>query len=151
MIVYRLSSRKYAHILSGEGAKRQTSNRWNSFGTPMLYTAESTALAALELHQYLPPVMINLNLVLLEIEVPEVAPLIVEADFFDSEWTRRKRVSQALGDHFVNENKYLVMKVPSAWVYACFNYLINPLHPRFNQVKIKKTLDFSPQGHLFNP
>ena len=47
MLLYRISKSKYAKDLSGEGARR-AGGRWNFKGTPVVYTADSTALATLE-------------------------------------------------------------------------------------------------------
>ena len=42
------------------------------------------------------------------------------------------------GDKLVQERKYLALKVPSAVTQGDFNYLINPHHEMFEQVKIVK-------------
>ncbi len=47
-----------------------------------------------------------------------------------------------LGDKFLKEQKFLVLKVPSATVQGEFNYLINPRHKNFNQIKILKMRKF---------
>lgn len=150
MIVYRLCNTKYANDISGEGARRQTSNRWNSLGTPMLYTCESTALCAVELHQYIPPAFHPKNYVLLKIEIPKNDVLTIDKTFFINEnWIDNKHITQSIGDQFVNENKFLVMKVPSAMVTACFNFLINPNHKDLKKVKIINTIEFPIKGKLF--
>ena len=48
MIVFRLSKNIYANDLTGKGAEIY-GGRWNSVGTPMIYTAESRALCAVEI------------------------------------------------------------------------------------------------------
>lgn len=47
MLLYRIAEEQFARDLSGAGA-RLYGGRWNPKGVPMLYTAESVALAALE-------------------------------------------------------------------------------------------------------
>ncbi len=47
MEVYHIGSPKYASQLTGEGAKLH-GGRWNSIGTPCIYTSESIALCVLE-------------------------------------------------------------------------------------------------------
>jgi RES domain-containing protein len=45
-------------------------------------------------------------------------------------------ITQKIGDQFILQGKYLVMKVPSAVVPGDFNYLINPRHPEFGRIEI---------------
>ena len=47
MLPYRTAEEQFARDLSGDGA-RTYGGRWNSKGTPLIYTSESVALAALE-------------------------------------------------------------------------------------------------------
>jgi RES domain-containing protein len=151
MIVYRVCGAKYSTIISGEGARKQKNNRWNSFGTPMVYTSESPALCAVEMHQYLPPSFPPMGYTLLEIEIPDTEPLVIGNSFFENvSWIGNLRNSQSLGDYFIRENQYLVMKVPSAMISSCYNYLINPNHQDFNQVKIINTMTFPIAGKLFD-
>ena len=150
MIVYRVCGSKYSNNISGESSKKQKNNRWNSFGTPMLYTSDSPALCAVEIHQYLPPSFVPKQYSLLQIEIPDEDILLVDASFFESEkWIDEISITQTLGDFFIQENKFLVMKVPSAMISACFNYLINPNHKDFSKVKIIESLAFPIEGKLF--
>src|SRR5689334_1368870 len=47
MEVYHIGTKKFASQLTGEGAKLH-GGRWNSIGTPCIYTAESISLCVLE-------------------------------------------------------------------------------------------------------
>lgn len=69
MKVYRLTKRKYANDLTGQGAK-VVGGRWNSKGNSILYTASSVSLALLEVLVHL-PVYSNLDFVIVEIEIPD--------------------------------------------------------------------------------
>ncbi|VAW28800.1 hypothetical protein MNBD_BACTEROID06-1330, partial [hydrothermal vent metagenome] len=53
MVVYRLTKAKYAKKLSGLGASKSSTHRWNSRGTSMLYTSQSRALAVSEVAAHL--------------------------------------------------------------------------------------------------
>ena len=152
MIVYRVCSSKYSDNISGESSRKQRSNRWNSYGTPMLYTSDSPALCAVEMYQYIPPSFVPLDYSLLKIEIPDADPLLVDGSFFtDPNWIYNTKTTQSIGDYFINENKYLIMKVPCAMITDhCFNYLINPMHEDFKEVKILETLSFPVDGKLFN-
>ncbi len=151
MKVYRLAGANYKHDISGLGAAKIHTNRWNSFGTRILYTSESPALCAVELHKIFPPNVLIKNYHLLEIKIPDTKPLTIDQSFFDikGNWTKNIYLTQQLGDYFITENKDLVLQVPSVWIQHCFNYLINPFHPDFNKVKIVKTYPFPFVGKLF--
>ena len=151
MYVYRLSGERYKNDLSGFGAAKQHGNRWNSYGTQMLYTSESPALCAVELHKVYPPNIFIKNFYLLEIQIPNTEPLLVSDEFFDKEglWQRNINLTQQIGDFFIEDNQDLILKVPSVWIHNCFNYLINPHHKDFKKVKIIKTYPFPFSGKLF--
>jgi RES domain-containing protein len=57
--------------------------------------------------------------------------------------------TQLIGDKFLKEQKFLVLKVPSATVQGEFNYLINPRHKNFNHIKIVKIENFNFDERLF--
>ncbi|MGB0949941.1 MAG: RES family NAD+ phosphorylase, partial [Marinirhabdus sp.] len=141
---------KYNNDISGNGARKQYSNRWNSYGTPMLYTAESAALCAVELNKAYSPYSKLLNYYLLEIETPNQKPLLIDAAFYEEDWINNIQTSKLLGDFFVNENEFLTLKVASVWIQNCYNYLINPNHKDFNKVKIIAKYSFPFTGKLFN-
>ncbi len=150
MRVYRLSGEKYKNDISGKGASKQHGNRWNSYGTSMLYTSESRALCAVELHKVFPPNLPILNYFLLEIYVPKCEVLQIDSSFFKKdEWVTNLSITQQLGDYFINQKEFLIMKVPSVWIENCFNYLINPLHKDFRKVKISSVSPFPMSGKLF--
>ena len=67
------------------------------------------------------------------------------------DWRSFPHVSstQAIGDKFISDAKYLVMRVPSAVVPGDFNYLINPSHKDFSKVKLLKTESFQFDERLF--
>src|ERR1039457_939854 len=128
MIVYRLSKSKYSKDLSGAGAEK-TGRRWNSKGTPMLYTSGSRALCVAEIAVHMPLGLMPQDYQLITIELPEKTSML-EIDPKDLEpgWYSfpALKVTQNTGDDFIRQSKYLVMKAPSAVVQGDFNYLINP-------------------------
>lgn len=69
MLLDRLAKTSRATDLTGEGAKR-AGGRWNFAGTPVIYTAQSGALAILEVLQYAQESDIRLFFVL-TIDVPD--------------------------------------------------------------------------------
>jgi len=147
MFVYCLTKQKYAGTLSGKGAAMSV-NRWNSKGVEMIYTAESRALALVEVLVHLPLQLVPSDFMMMRIEIPDSIKLEkLDINLLPANWHSFPYMTktQYLGDRFIAEKKAVVLKVPSAIVSGDFNYLINPYHPDFNKIKI---LEVSP--FLFN-
>lgn len=142
MLVYRISRTKFAADLSGEGA-RLYGGRWNPKGIPCLYTAASISLAVLEFS-----VHANMD------ELPRalsIATIKIPDDFHDlrietlpGDWNRwpSPASTRDLGGSLLYSQKDLVIRVPSTVIPKEFNYLINPLHSHFKQVKLMSVEDF---------
>ena len=151
MIVYRLSKEKYKDDLSGIGAEK-FGGRWNNKGTRMVYTSDSRALSNLEVAVHVALKSMPRNYFLTAVELPD--KLIVAYDqkrLKDKDWKSNPPIdfTQSEGDAFITADKILVLKVPSAIVQGDFNYLINPLHEQFGQVKILYSESFSFDERLF--
>lgn len=141
MKVYRIERKKYLDTtLSGIGASMTAGYRWNSLNTKLVYTAESRALATLEISVHL-----DLSEDLpgdryyVEIEIPDdLVILEVITEDLPLHWDAKPPVTttQVIGDDFVNQNEAAVLKVPSSIVPPEYNYLINPLHPDSKKIKI---------------
>jgi len=151
MKVYRLSKSKFAGDLSGRGAEI-AGGRWNSKGTPLIYTSQSRALCLVEIAVHLPVGIIPRDYVLIEIEIPDEAEIqLTKENLLPSDWNSfpHSPVTQKLGDNFVKKNRCLILKVPSAVVSGDFNYQINPRHLQINQVLIVSTEPFGFDERLF--
>ncbi len=151
MIVYRLCKSKYSNDLSGNGAEK-SGGRWNSKGVAMLYTSNSRALCTTEIAAHTPLGILPLDYFLISIEVPDTVIFCeIEIAKLSSNWSDYPptKSTQKLGDKFITENKYLLMKVPSAIVQGEFNFLFNPHHKNFKQVKIVNAESFKFNSRLF--
>ncbi len=151
MKVYRLSRKKYSAELSGKGAA-MVGGRWNSRGTEIIYTAQSRALAMAEVAVHLSIATLPSDFVMVEIEIPPAtAVLEVETKDLPKNWNAfpYHPKTQDFGDIFVPEKKACVLKVPSAVVKEDFNYLINPGHPEFKEIKILRISNFPFDNRLF--
>lgn len=151
MVVYRLSRKKYAHELSGKGAALM-GNRWNSKGVEMIYTSDSRALAMAEVAVHLTLATLPTDFVLLEILLPENSSILeLNIQTLSKNWNAFPHYleTQLIGDQFIRDNVFAVMKVPSAVVQGDFNYLINPYHSQFNKIKISAQLPFLFDQRLF--
>jgi RES domain-containing protein len=151
MIVYRLSKEAFKNDLSGKGAEK-AGGRWNSKGVAMLYTGESRALCTAELAVHLPLGIVPKDYFLVSIEFPDsISMLTTDVADLPSGWKSfpHPHFTQEIGNQFISERKYLVMKVPSAVVQGDHNYLFNPSHHLFSQVHILSTEFYGFDERLF--
>lgn len=150
MMVYRLSRSVYATDLSGRGAELY-GGRWNFKGRPMLYTGENRSLCMVEIAVHTPLGLTPDDYWLIEIELPENQTIEINPTDLPLNWQLgiNMNYTQSLGDAFLRKAEKLILKVPSAVVQGEFNYLINPLHPKIDQVKIQKTEAFIFDERLF--
>ena len=153
--VWRIEKSEYLKtFLSGEGA-RLYGGRWNNKGTPVVYTSESIALAAWEKYIHvnrtqkgvIPLAAVNLNLV--RIMIPEDIE-IVDITKFATNWKNDLAFSKDIGSNWAISKKTIALKVPSRLLPKCFNYILNPLHPKLSKVVIKDVEKFSFDPRIWN-
>ncbi len=133
-----VQGRDRARDLNGTGAFRW-GGRWNSKGVYMLYTSENSSLALLESLVHFDEGETPPQLYSIELEIPDNAPVYMLPDSeYNKDWLKISLLeNQKQGDHWMEESKYLAIKVRSAINSAEYNYLLNPVFPRYhNLVKI---------------
>jgi RES domain-containing protein len=151
MIVYRLCKQAYIHDLSGHGAEIN-GGRWNNKGLSVLYTANSRALAVLEVAVHVPLGIIPINYYMTAIEIPDGLSMIkINISELPKNWNRNPivKATQHIGDDFLKSNTDLILQVPSATVPGDYNFLINPRHPDFKELKIILNEPFEFDSRLF--
>lgn len=143
---YRLVEDKHSRTaFDGEGA-RLFGGRWNSKGTPVVYTSDSLALCCLEILVHLPSYDFLKTYVYMKVLFD--SKLVSDAKVVDG-WDARpvSRISQSIGDKWVKEGTSAVLRVPSVIVPDGDNFLINFSHPDANRIKISDpiSLDVDPR------
>jgi RES domain-containing protein len=138
MIVYRISNELYKEDISGNGAALNGS-RWNSKNTRMLYTGEYISLAILESLVHLRNVDIPDRQYLMQIQLPDIDFSEIKESKIKNNWQKNLSYTQWMGDQFILASQSLLLKVPSAIVPQEHNFLVNPLHAEFKNVKVVKT------------
>lgn len=141
MIVYRLARLPYVNDLSGYGASLSATNRWNSKGNHMLYTASNRALAFAEVYVHLRLYRIPSDMMMASIKLPDdvnLTTLQLDKDIRDYRLTEL----QQLGDQFIANQFQFAIRVPSVVVPGEFNVLINPSHPDMEQLAIEDVRPF---------
>lgn len=98
--------------------------RWNSKGQPIVYAAESSALAILEVLVRLETEIPPADYQLLRIECANELPTLEFPETYPPELAR----SRQWGDAWIAEGKQPLARVPSAIAPYCSNFLINPAH-----------------------
>ena len=140
MKIFRLARAGFGSLLwNGEGGLH-VDGRWHVAGRRVVYGAQSLSLAQLEVlvhisdRRQMPPLVhgeadISENL---SIEVVEIAGL-------PENWRRfapYHAETQRIGTDWLMRRSSAVLQVPSAISVAEWNFLLNPEHPEFSQIKL---------------
>ena len=132
----------------GEGA-RIAAGRWNNIGIAMIYTADSLALAALEIIVHLPKQEL-LKKIFFSIPVEFDAGLVItlESSRIPRDWDSLPppESTQDIGTQWALDKKSAVLKVPSTIIREEYNYLITPEHPDLKKISIG-----APARFVFHP
>ena len=129
----------------GAGARRY-GGRWTPEGLNVVYTAESRALAALEILVHADPADLPHDLVCFGVEIPARVKLErIELEHLPRGWRRYPAppALQQLGQAWLEAGKTAVLQVPSAVVPAEHNYLLNPAHADFAKLHIGRAEPFA--------
>jgi len=150
MRVWRIAREKRCLDLSGEGA-RLYGGRWNSIGVPMVYTASSISLAALEVFVHVDSDILPSDLALVAIDIPDITPYEdIDPALLPHDWATVPPPLKLrdLGDKWFHESPCAVMRVPSAITPEEFNYLLNPTHPNSVTFKATRIRSFQFDGRM---
>ena len=144
--VWRIvKSRLAATAFDGEGARRQA-GRWNSEGTPVVYTAATVSLAALELLVNADIQEMPAGYVVIPVEIPDSVHIeTIELSTLPKNWRDPAPLParlQRTGDEWIGSKRTIVLSVPSVVVPMERNYLLNPAHPDFRKLAIGKPEKF---------
>ena len=136
----------------GEGARRG-GGRWNSPGLAMVYTAQSAALAALEMLVHLNSGALLSSYVLIPCSFPQRAVLRLDRTRLPAGWRAHPAVPQLqlLGDAWLKNGLSAVLDVPSVIIQSESNYLLNPVHPDFASIDVGPAQPFDFDTRLVKP
>ena len=117
----------------------------------MIYTAESSALAILEMVVHVETSLLSHYVVIpvrfSEKQTTRVAPADLPRD-------RRSHPGpddlRRIGDQWLESCSTLVLGVPTAIAPAGWNYLLNPAHPDFSRLDIGDPVDFKLDSRLMD-
>lgn len=138
---------------AGNGAAA-VGGRWNGVGTPVIYLADSLALAQLEKRVHTPSRPPH-GMVAVEVTLPAAALAAAQAadppadwDAANVDWSVGRAETQALGDEWAAAGATLLLRVPSVVVPVGWNYLLNPAHPDARKVRTRR-VPYRPDARLW--
>ena len=145
-----VKSRHASTAFDGEGA-RLYGGRWNSPGTRMVYTAQSQALAILEVLVHLEKAGVLPSYSLCAADFAEDLVEALNPEALPDNWRSYPSPSglRAIGDAWVAQRTSAVLEVPSVIVDDESTYLINPAHPDFSSIIISEPGPFELDARLF--
>lgn len=147
--VYRFAPSIYSNDLSGYGAKLY-GGRWNSIGTPAVYTSFTISLALVELFIHkktYEEIIVN---ELMEITIADIIESKIDYQKLKDNWQDDAGYCQYIGNQFLAQQQDVGIIVPSAIIEQENNLVLNPLSKDFlKKVKIKKIKSFSFDERLF--
>ena len=145
MLLWRIA--REIHVdsaLEGVGGL-MVSGRWHRRGRPILYTASSAALAALEVLVHVEPLQAPDDLRLLGLDLPdeltleELVPALLPEDWRS---VPSPESTQSIGNAWLERRSSVALRVPSVVVPMETNVLLNPRHPDMTRVRISSNEAF---------
>jgi RES domain-containing protein len=135
---WRVVAPKYAATaFDGEGARR-AGGRFNSPGTRVVYTADTLALALLEVAVHLPSYRALMGRVAFRVQIDEALVEAIGEGDLPSDWrsTPPSRSAQVFGDRWVREGRSVALRLPSVLLPHHTNVVLNPAHPDYARIGI---------------
>ena len=152
MIVFRLTKAKFKNELSGFGSNKY-GGRWNSKGIEVIYTSQSRALCLAEIIVHFDISKVPREYFLMEIWIPDLSIYHFPQNNLPNGWNSfpYNPMTRKIGNQFIQNHEFLVLRLPSSVVLGDFNFLINPYHPDFHKVKIVSNKAFPIDSRLLFP
>jgi len=141
--VWRICLRRYG-IFDGDGARRY-GGRGNHAGTSIVYTFGSLSLAALELFVHVDIDIAPTRLVAIAADIPEeLETEIVDIGKLPKNWRTypAPEALKNLGTAWAARRTTAILAVPSVVIPEEHNYLLNPRHPEFSQIRVQEPIPF---------
>lgn len=151
MMLYRIvKSLTRTQDLTGTGAFK-AGGRWNSKGTYMLYTSETSSLALLETLVHTDETEWPPRFFVIELELSDKASIYtLPDDQYPDSWTVPENpANKKLGDLWMKTEQLLAVRVRSVINPLEFNYLLNPSHADYHRMmKVSSVIELLPDQRL---
>ena len=148
--IFRICKYKRAKHLSGFRAGLK-GTRWNRRGTSLLYTASHRSLVFVEILVHLGNCFPEEDYAIVTLEIPDENITFFDSNLLPVLWYKIfEPAGQAeFTDQWLIEEQSVAFSVPSAVIIQETNYLINPLHPDFQEIKIRNIEKFNFDDRFF--
>ena len=128
---------------TGEGPWRY-GGRWNSPGVHVVYVSEHQSTAAFEVFANRVPFILEEKYKAYHLEWPDGLTEIFPIKKLPANWrvTPPPAETTEIGDRWVQERRSAALALPSAISPDDTNFLLNPEHPDFKQIRIHSPINF---------
>jgi RES domain-containing protein len=150
MLVWRLFRKRFLSTAFTGAGGMYAASRWNHLEIPMVYTATSRALAALEFFVNLEQNEAPDDLVMAEAAVSDEFIETLDLKELPRNWrSLDNQRCRDIGSEWAASLRSLALKVPSVVVDGDWNALLNPKHPQFAKVAIGSAKPFRFDERMF--
>jgi RES domain-containing protein len=147
VLVYRIGSSRHP-ANDGTGASLYP-GRWNLRGTPVIYTAQTASLCALEVLAGARE--LASDYVIVEIDIPDDIPReTLEDQDLPADWNAEvhPESTRAIGGDWAARGSTAVLSVPSTVNPYERNFVLNPAHADFQRFSFREPQPFTFSGRL---
>jgi len=147
--IVRASREKTA--FTGEGPWRY-GGRWNSAGVRVIYVSEHQSTAAFEVFANRVPFILEERYKAFNLEWPDHLTEIFPVKKLPPNWRVHPPPieTKEIGNHWVKEQRSVVIALPSAISPDDTNFLLNPEHRDFKRIRIAPPVDYEFDPRLLN-
>jgi RES domain-containing protein len=138
MVLWRISRHR---DLSGIGGLK-AAGCWHYAGQPIVYLAETSASALLEVCVHTSANDVPPEFTLLKIEGPDLKVPSINIDTLPDDWRTKLEVTRDLGISWLDKNDTVLLRVPCAIVPETMNYLFNPAHRQAAEFHIVEAIAY---------
>ena len=136
--------RRVASAFTGDGARRY-GGHWNSKGRKAIYTADSLALATLEIMVHAIAYEDLLLFFYFQVRFSEDLVETIDSESLPRHWRKDPAPlsCKKFGDRWLASGPKPILKIPSVVLPEGCNYILNPDHPQWAQIKLSKPRPFT--------
>lgn len=118
----------------------RVAGRWHSQGRCIVYLADHSSSALLEMLVHMDRDLIPATYQLLRVSVPDDIAVENVGVELPADWRTKTMVSREIGDRWLDRARSALLRVPSAISERGANFLLNPAHPDAAKVSVAEII-----------